>query len=145
MKLLDQKPGNDRLAIIACLVLATACFIATIYHFKIVFSLKQHGLKAEAVVIDIETGSRNSKWAIYQFVTQTGQEVIARDTFQQYIKEIKKEMPVIVLYDPMDPATVTADLGNWIWQGAIIFFSAFIFLIVLGILIAKHNVRTGRK
>ena len=134
-----SKKANDLYAIIACIVLAVACLAAAIYHVNKLWPLLDHGKRAGAVVIDLHKGARGSKWAIYRFVTDKGDEVTARDLFQMYIIRLDRGDEVTVIYDPVDYNTVTADFGILTWQGPVIFLSGFILLTVLGILIKKYK------
>ena len=97
--------------------------------------LLNNGKHAEAAVIGIEQGFRNTKRAVYQFPVETGKTVTSRDIFQMYIIRLHKGDHVTVIYDPSDTDNVTADTGLWIWQGPVIFFFGFAFLLTTGILI----------
>lgn len=135
----ERKKINDRYAVIACLVLAIACIAAFIFHVYKLSPLLDHGKRAVAVVTGFHRGVRGSKWAIYRFVTEKGEEISARDLFQMYIIRLDKGDEITVIYDPDNPATVTANFGILIWQGPVIFLSGFVLLTVLGFLIKKYS------
>lgn len=130
---------NDNAGAIAACILAIACLVASFYHVKQLLPLLKEGIKAEAVIIDIKSGAKDSKKAIYQFITDTGKQVTSQDIFQMYIIRQHKGDKATVIYDPSSPETVTADLGPWIWQGPIIFLFGFVFFTTLGILIIRHK------
>ena len=130
---------SDRAGIIACYFLAFASLVACIYHTQLLLHLLNKGKQAEAVVVEIKRGAKNSKWAIYQFNTEAGQQVTSRDTFPMYFIRLHKGDHVTVIYDPSDASIVTADLGLWVWQGTIIFLFGFVFLVTLGIFILRFK------
>ena len=113
--------------------------MAAVYHIKILIDLEQTGVSITAVVVDIERGARNSSWAVYNFNTEDGQEVTARDAFQQYVIRVEKWESLYVIYDRNNIETVTADLGIWTWQAPLIFFCGFFFLVILAYLIWRHT------
>jgi hypothetical protein len=123
----------------AAIIFSVACLAASMYHIKFILDLKQLGLRASATVVDFERGARNSKWAIYRYVTIDDQEVIAKDKFQQYIKRVHKGESVTVIYHKEDVTTVTSDLGLWIWQAPVIFLSGFLLLSIIGFFIWRHR------
>lgn len=116
-----------------------ACLLAATYHIQIILSLKQHGIHANATVVAIKRGARNSSWAVYRFPLSNAQETIAQDVFQQYIKQVDKDDSIQVIYDKNDPKTVTADLGLWIWQAPAIFLSGFLMLAILAFFIWRKR------
>lgn len=124
---------------IACYFLAFASLAVSIYHTQLLLPLLDKGKRAEAVIVEIKSGARNSKWAVYQFNTEAGQEVTSRDTFPMYFIRLHKGNHVNVIYDPSDASIVTADLGLWLWQGTIIFLFGFVFLATLGIFILRFK------
>lgn len=134
---------SDRTAFIACYILAITSLVAAIYHVQLLVPLLKDGKRAEAAVVGIERGFRNSKRAVYQFATETGNQVTARDIFQMYIIRLHKGDHVTVVYDPSDSGHVTADLGLWVWQGPAIFLFGFVFLATFGILILRF--KPGKK
>lgn len=136
---LSKLKRKDLAGLIATLVLSFLCLFAAIYHIQKVSLLLKQGEKADARVVDIYRGARNSKWAVYAFQTQLNNKITARDQFQMYIKRMDKGDQVRVIYLPNDPTFVTADLGLWIWQGTVIFIFGFIFLLIIGILILKYS------
>jgi hypothetical protein len=119
----------------AALIIAITSLAAAIYHVYVVLDLKQNGSTVDARVIDIERGARNSKWAVYDYTTEGGQQTVARDIFQQYIKRVRKGQDVRVIYLDREVKTVTADLGVWIWQAPAIFFCGFFILAVIAFFI----------
>lgn len=142
---LDKLKRNDLAGLIAALVLSFLCLFAAVYHFQKLSPLLKEGEKADARVVDIYRGARNSKWAVYTFQTQSNKKITARDQFQMYIKRMNKGDQVRVFYLPSNPKIVTADLGIWIWQGTIIFIFGFIFLLIIGILILKYSSKQNQK
>jgi hypothetical protein len=130
---------KDIAGCIAAIIFSVACLAASTYHIKIILDLKQLGSRADATVVDIERGARNSKWAIYRYLTTDDQDVIARDKFQQYIKRVHKGESVTVMYHKEDVKNVTADLGLWTWQAPVIFLFGFLFLAIIGFLIWRHR------
>lgn len=141
----DKKTRKtDRLAVIAAFILAIACLIASIYQIKLLLPLLNDGKKAEAIVIDIRTGAKDSKTAIYQFKTETGTLVTSQDIFQMYFTRFHKGEHISVIYDPANPETVTADPGFWIWQGPVIFIFGFILFSTLGIFIVFYMRKRDR-
>ena len=75
---------SDLAAIIACYVLAFTSLAGAIYHTQLLLPLLDNGKRAEAIVVAIERGAKSSKFAIYQFDTETEQQVTSRDKFQMY-------------------------------------------------------------
>lgn len=130
---------SDRTAVIACYILAVTSLVAAIYHIQLLLPLLNDGKRAAAVVIGIDVGAKNSKRAVYQFTTETGKQVMARDIFQMYIIRLHKGDHVTVMYDPSDSSRVTADSGLWVWQGPVIFLFGFFFLATFGILILRFK------
>lgn len=126
---------KDVAGTVAALIIAITSLVAAIYHLRVVLDLKQHGTVVNARVIDIERGARNSKWAVYDYTTESGQKTVARDIFQQYIKRVHPGQDVRVIYLNRETKTVTADLGVWIWQAPVIFFSGFLILGVIAFFI----------
>ena len=102
---------NDRAAIIACYVLAFASLAGAIYHTQLLLPLLDNGTRAEAIVVGIDRGAKGSKFAIYQFDTETEQQLTSRDKFQMYFIRLHKGEHVNVIYDPNDKNIITADLG----------------------------------
>jgi len=139
MKFQLSKRGNDIAGVGAAIILALASLVACIYHTKILLDLNGNGVSAEALVVDIERGARNSKWAVYRFETESMGIHTTRDKFLQYIKRVKKGDVVQVIYDKNNPKLVTADLGPWTWQAPAIFGSAFVLLVLLPLLIWRHS------
>lgn len=134
-----QKKISDRAGIIACYILAFASLAAAIYHTQLLLPLLDKGERAEAVVMEIKTGAKSSKWAVYGFNTETGRAVTSRDIFPMYFIRLHQGDHVTVIHDPVETGIVTADLGLWVWQGTIIFLSGFIFLAILGVLILRFK------
>lgn len=130
---------SDRAAIFACCFLALTSLAISVYQIQQLAPLLKNGKHAEAVVIGIERGFRNSKRAIYQFPVETGNTVTSRDIFQMYIIRLHKGDHVTVMYDPSDTENVTADTGLWIWQGPVIFLFGFVFLVTTGVLIFRFK------
>lgn len=96
-------------------------------------------MRAEAIVVDIHRGAKGSKFAIYQFDTETDQQVTSRDNFQMYFIRLDKGEQVTVIYDPNDTNIITADLGLWNWQSTAIFSLGFVFLAILGVFILRYK------
>jgi hypothetical protein len=132
---------DHRLGTLRAAILGVACLAAAIYHVSVLVPLLGSGESAPARVTGVHRGARNSKWAEYEFITSAGQTVQARDAIQMYIRRPEPGDRVVVIYDPANPSVVTADLGVWVWQGAIVFFGGFIILFMLLIAI----VRRGRR
>ena len=130
---------SDRAAIIACYVLAFTSLAAAIYHTQLLLPLLDNGKRAEAIVVAIDRGAKGSKFAIYQFDTETEQQVTSRDNFQMYFIRLHKGEHVTVIYDPKDTSIITADLGLWNWQGTAIFLFGFVFLASFGVLILRYK------
>lgn len=139
MTFIQSQKFKDRAGLIAALVLAIACLAAAIYHIRIIVDLQQHGVSTQAIVVDIKHGARNSSWAIYQYSLPDGREIVAKDLFQQYIKQVDRGESVRVLYHRQHVTRVTADLGWWIWQAPVIFLSGFILLAILVDCIWRHR------
>lgn len=138
---LNKLKRRDLAGLIAAMVLSFSCLFAAVYHYQKLSPLIKQGEKADARVVDIYRGARNSKWAVYAFQTQSNKKITARDQFQMYIKRMNKGDQVKVFYLPNNPEIVTADLGIWIWQGTVIFMFGFIFLLIMGILILKYSAK----
>lgn len=130
---------SNRAGLIACYILAFTSLALAVYHSQLLLQLLGDGKRAHAIVAEIKRGAKNSKWAVYQFNTGTGEAVTARDKFPMYIIRLHKGDHVTVIYNPADTGTVTADLGLWIWQGPIIFLFGFIFLAGTGVLILRFK------
>ena len=130
---------SDRAAIIACYVLAFASLAGAIYHTQLLLPLLNHGKRTEAVIVSIDKGAKGSKFAIYQFDTDTDQQMTSRDMFQMYFIRLHKGERVTVIYDPNNKRMVTADLGLWNWQGTAIFLFGFVFLASFGVLILRYK------
>jgi len=139
MRQIKSTTTNDRAGIIACAILGIACLVMAYYHVQTLLPLLQNGKRAEAVVTGIDIGARNTKWAIYEFVTDTGKTVTARDVFQMYIHRPDKGNILTVLYDPTNPEIVTADRGMWNWEGAGIFLFGFVLFLALGLFILWYR------
>ena len=90
MKLFRKKSYRDTAGAIAAIILAIACLVAAVYHTRVLIDLNHRGVKVTATVVDFDRGSRNSKWAVYLYITRSGQETTARDAFQQYVKGVDK-------------------------------------------------------
>lgn len=132
---------KDIAGLAAAIILSLACLIAAAYHIQVIQDLKHHGLSTEAVVVDFKHGARNSSWAIYRYTLRDGRVIVAKDMFQQYIKQVDLNQTVAVLYHPEDVERVTADLGSWIWQAPAIFLTGFIVLLILAICIWRYRSR----
>lgn len=130
---------GDRAAIVACYVLALTSLAAAFYHTQLLLPLLDNGKRSEAVVVGIDKRVKGSGWAIYQFDTETGQQVTSRDIFQMYFIRLHKGDHVTVIYDSKDTSTVTADFGSWNWQGTVIFLFGFVFLATLGVFILRFK------
>lgn len=130
---------SDRAAIIACYVLAFTSLAGAIYHTQLLLPLLDHGKRAEAVVVAIDKGAKGSKFAIYQFDTDTDQQITSRDMFQMYFIRLHKGEHITAIYDPNNQRMVTADLGLWNWQGTAIFLFGFVFLASFGVLILRYK------
>ena len=139
LRMKEKYKVSDRLGIIACYIMAFTSLGAAVYHLHIILPLLDDGIRTEAIVVDIKKGAKNSKWAIYQYQTETGIQLTSRDKFQMYIVRLHKGNHVTVIYDPEKPETVTADLGLWTWQGVVIFMFGFLFLATLGVLILRYK------
>ena len=139
MNYFKNKNYKDTAGALAAAILAIACLIAAIYHIKILIDLDRNGIRVHASVVGFERGAKNSKSAIYHYVTESGLEVTARDKFLQYLKRVKKGDSLYVIYDRNDVYTVTADLGIWIWQAPAIFLFGFTFLTILVVLVWHHR------
>ena len=135
----EKNKRSDRLGIIACYIMAFASLWAALHQLHILLPLLDEGKRTEAIVVDIKRGAKNSKWAIYQYQAETGKQITSRDQFQMYIIRQHKGDNLIVIYDPENPETVTADLGLWTWQAPAIFLFGFLFLATLGILILQSR------
>lgn len=135
----EKNKISDRLGIIACYIMAFTSLGAAFYHLHILLPLLYEGKRTEAIVVDIKRGAKNSKWAIYQYQTETGKQLTSRDQIQMYIIQLHKGDHLNVIYDPENPETITADLGLWTWQAPAIFLSGFLFLVTLGVLIHKNK------
>ena len=92
----------------------------------------------------MERGAKNSRWPVYEFTTDSGAEVRARDINQLMFAPINAGDTVTVYYDPADPSRVTADLGLWTWRGPIIFFSGAALIAGLGAAIWTYGRRKER-
>ncbi len=132
-----KKKISDRIALFACYFLAFTSLFAAVYMTQELLQLLNRGERAEAIVSGIHSGARNTKTAIYQFTTSSGQEISARDRFPMYFIRLHTGDRVTVIYDPSDTGLVTADLGLWVWQGPAIFLFGFIFLSTLGVFIFR--------
>ena len=141
--ILAKSRTSDRTAAIASFFLAIVCVFAAGYHVKLLLPLLKQGVRAEAVVTGIKVGARGSKTAIYRFQTPSGKEIKSRDIFQMYLIRFHKGDHLKVIYDPSETSIVTADLGLWIWQGAVIFIFGVALFSILGFLILKYR-RAGR-
>ena len=119
--------------------MALACLVASIYQTQLLLPLLKNGMRTEAIVVDIHRGAKGSKFAIYQFDTETDQQVTSRDNFQMYFIRLDKGEQVTVIYDPNDTNIITADLGLWNWQSTTIFLFGFVFLAILGLLILRYK------
>lgn len=120
------------MALLATAVLAIVCIVAGTFLLLKILHLTENGLRAEARVAAIERGAKSSKWPVYEFTTAHGLEVRARDITQLMFAPIETGDRVTVLYDPVDPAQVAAELGRWLWRGPAIFFSGAVFFLGLG-------------
>jgi len=96
---------------------------------------------AQATVIDIKTSAKNSKWAIYKFVALEGEMIQARDIFQMYYIRPDKGDSLKMIYDVTKPQRLTADLGNWTWQGIIILGAGSLLFLFITIVILRSGVR----
>ena len=135
-----QRNSNRRstvLGIIACYILALACLAGGVYQTHRLLSLVNEGKRADAVVVGIDVGVKGGKRAVLQFVTDAGSTVVTRDLFQMMVFRFDKGEHVTVLYDPSDPGIATIDLGLWTWQQPVFFYFGFVFLGILGLLIAR--------
>jgi len=126
---------STRWGIIACYLLALACLAGGIYQTSILLPLVKAGKLADAKVIDIEVGVKGGKRAVLQFVTDTGETVKSRDLFEMMLFRSSKGDRVTVLYDPADTTIATIDHGLWTWQQPVFFFSGFVLLMLLGVLL----------
>lgn len=129
------------MGLVATAILGLACLVAGTYLAGELRSLSGSGLRAQALVADIERGARNSRWPVYEFSTDSGAKVRARDVNQLMFAPIDAGDTVSVFYDPADPARVTADLGLWTWRGPIVFFAGAALLAALGAAIWIHGRR----
>jgi hypothetical protein len=135
-----QRSSNRRstiLGIIACYILAFACLAGGVYQTHRLLHLANKGKRADAVVVGIDVGVKGSKRAVLRFVTDTGRTAESRDLFQIMVFRFNKGDHVTVLYDPSDPGIATIDLGLWTWQQPVFFYFGFVFLGILGLLIAR--------
>lgn len=133
----------DWAALVACAILAIACLIAAIYHVRSLSSLLERGERTEAVVTGFRSGARNARWAVYEFTTADGIAASAADIFQLYLHRPNRGDTLRVIYDPRDPAIVTADRGLWTWEGAGIFGFGTLLFVALWVLILTHSRKRG--
>lgn len=132
---------NDRMGLAATAILAIACMGAGTFLLVKILNLTANGLRTEARVVDMERGAKNSKWPVYEFTTEKGIEVRARDLTQRMFAPVELGDTVSVLYDPADPSRAAAELGLWMWRGPVVFFSGSVFLVALGAAIWLHGRR----
>ena len=74
------------------------------------------GVHADATVIRIKKGAKNSKFAIVGFKANDAEEIEVKSLFQMFIIRNKNGDKVSVLYDPSEPETVMIDNGIWNWD-----------------------------
>lgn len=127
----------DRWGLVACYLLALACLVAAVYNLQMLVPLLNNGRHADAVVVAVDRGVKGAMNAVFQFVTETGTEVVAQDRLDMYFVRMETGEQVTVIYDPSDPTVVTADLGVWVWQGPAVFLLGFILLVFLGWLLPQ--------
>ena len=132
---------TDRGFLVVCSILALACLVAAIYSLQNLTPLINEGRRADAVVVAVDLGVKGTRKAVFRFVTDMGDEVVATDTQDMYFVRLHTGEQVGVIYDPVDPTLVTADLGLWVWQGPAIFLFGFVFLMALGLLVPRMKKR----
>jgi hypothetical protein len=122
-------------------VLAFLCLAGSLYQSTVLVALVKTGKRADAEVVRIETGVKGGKRAVLQFVTDRGDTAVSRDLFEMMLFRFSKGDRVTVLYDPADTGIATIDLGLWTWQQPVLFFSGFVLLLVLGIMLPRLEKR----
>jgi len=128
---------TDHKLIAVCFLLALACLVAAVYELQILLPLVNRGSHADAQVVAVERGVKGTRKAVYRFVTAGGEEVVTPDWLDMYLIRFKAGERVVVFYDPSDPTLVTADLGQWVWQGPAIFLSGAVLLVALGLVLPR--------
>jgi hypothetical protein len=134
---------NNSLGLLAvCSVLALTCLVASMYLLQMLLPLVNEGRRADAVVVAVDLGVKGTRKAVFRFVTDMGDEVVATDTQDMYFVRLHTGEQVGIIYDPADPTLVTADLGLWVWQGPMIFCTGAIVLVTLGLVLPRMTTRT---
>ncbi|MCP3870700.1 MAG: DUF3592 domain-containing protein [Gammaproteobacteria bacterium] len=135
---------NDRKTfwgLTACFLLAVTFLAAGVYEIGFLMPLLNDGKRADATVVEIKIGVKGGKRALLQFVTEAGKTEVADDHFEMLFFRFEKGARVTVLYDPKNPQIATIDLGLWVWQLPMFFFSGFLILSILGIVLFRHKPR----
>lgn len=127
----DKKDRTFRIGMFAGLFLAVTSLGIAVHETMTLSHLLREGKRADAVIVDIDSGYKRGKKAVLQFTTEAGEIVTARSLFQMHLIRNHRGDEVTVLYDPSDPKTATIDLGLWIWQEPAFLYFGFVFLVAL--------------
>ena len=134
-----QQGRNRHIGIAGCFLFALLSLGFAVHETRTLLHLLEVGRYADAVVVDIDVGAKGSKRAVFEFTTESGESVTARDLFQILVIRHHRGDAVVALYDPSDPKMATIDTGRWLWQEPIILYFSAAFMLGLGVLIYRHR------
>lgn len=132
---------RNRIGLAAASFLALVSLGCAVYSTATLHYLLTEGVKTDAVVAGIHSGTKGSKRAVLEFTDQQGRPVKTRDYCQFFLVRPDRGEQVTVIYDPENPQTATIDLGIWTWQQPVAFYLGFLFLAGLGALIFRFGNR----
>jgi len=129
----DKKGRTFRLGVYAGFFLALTSLGIAVHETMTITHLLIEGKRADAVIVDIDSGYKRGRKAVLQFTTEADETVTARSLFQMHLIRNHRGDEVTVLYDPADPKVATIDLGIWTWQEPAILYFGFVFLTALSL------------
>ena len=132
-----RQARNLRIGIAGCYLFALISLGIAMYETRTLLHLLKNGKRADAVVVEIDVGTKGGKKAVFQFTTESGEQVSSHDLLQMFLIRHDPGDAVIVLYDPSDTKIATIDIGPWMWQEPGFLYFGFVFLFGLGVLLSR--------